>query len=92
MIIALVSFSKGQIIVPYAEQLAFKTPEHSELFHAVMALPQKYRVPIFLHYYEGYSCEEISQFLGIPNATVRTRLRRGREQLKTNLQEANNDV
>ncbi len=57
-----------------------------------MALPQKYRVPIFLHYYEGYSCEEISQFLGIPNATVRTRLRRGREQLKTNLQEANNDV
>ena len=43
-------------------------------------------------YYEGYSCEEISQFLGIPNATVRTRLRRGREQLKTNLQEANNDV
>ena len=76
----------------YAEQLAFKTPEHSELFHAVMALPQKYRVPLFLHYYEGYSCEEISQFLGIPNATVRTRLRRGREQLKTNLQEANNDV
>ena len=45
-----------------------------------------------VHYYEGYSCEEISQFLGIPNATVRTRLRRGREQLKTNLQEANNDV
>lgn len=76
----------------YAEQLAFKTPEHSELFHAVMALPQKYRVPLFLHYYEGYSCEEISQFLGIPNATVRTRLRRGREQLKTDLQEANNNV
>ena len=59
---------------------------------AVMALPQKYRVPLFLHYYEGYSCEEISKFLGIPNATVRTRLRRGREQLKTDLQEANNDV
>ena len=45
-----------------------------------------------VHYYEGYSCGEISQFLGIPNATVRTRLRRGREQLKTDLQEANNDV
>lgn len=43
-------------------------------------------------YREGYSCEEISKFLGIPNATVRTRLRRGREQLKTDLQEANNDV
>ena len=75
-------WKRTEPIDDYAEQLAFKTPEHSELFHAVMAL----------HYYEGYSCEEISQFLGIPNATVRTRLRRGREQLKTNLQEANNDV
>ena len=85
-------WKRTEPIEDYAEQLAFKTPEHSELFHAVMALPQKYRVPIFLHYYEGYSCGEISQFLGIPNATVRTRLRRGREQLKTDLQEANNDV
>ena len=85
-------WKRTEQIEDYAEQLAFKTPEHSELFHAVMALPQKYRVPLFLHYYEGYSCEEISQFLGIPNATVRTRLRRGREQLKTDLQEANNDV
>ena len=86
------SESLPETLSSYAEQLAFKTPEHSELFHAVMALPQKYRVPLFLHYYEGYSCEEISQFLGIPNATVRTRLRRGREQLKTDLQEANNNV
>lgn len=70
-------WKRTEPIEDYAEQLAFKTPEHSELFHAVMALPQKYRVPLFLHYYEGYSCEEISQFLGIPNATVRTRLRRG---------------
>ena len=85
-------WKRTEPIEDYAEQLAFKTPEHSELFHAVMALPQKYRVPIFLHYYEGYSCGEISQFLSIPNATVRTRLRRGREQLKTDLQEANNDV
>lgn len=66
-------WKRTEPIEDYAEQLAFKTPEHSELFHAVMALPQKYRVPLFLHYYEGYSCGEISQFLGIPNATVRTR-------------------
>lgn len=78
-------WKRTEAIDDYTEQIAFKTPEHSELFHAVMALPQKYRVPLFLHYYEGYFCEEISQFLGIPNATVRTRLRRGREQLKTNL-------
>ncbi len=46
-------WKRTEPIEDYAEQLAFKTPEHSELFHAVMALPQKYRVPLFLHYYEG---------------------------------------
>ena len=43
-------WKRTEPIEDYAEQLAFKTPEHSELFHAVMALPQKYRVPLFLHY------------------------------------------
>ena len=74
------------------EQTAAQPDEKSEVANAVMALPVKYKEVVWLHYYEGYSCEEISQFLGIPNATVRTRLRRGREQLKTDLQEANNDV
>ena len=72
-------------IEDYASTLPFLSPEHSELFYAVMDLPKKYRVPIFLHYYEDYSCEEISSFLRIANATVRTRLRRGREMLKTKL-------
>ena len=79
-------------IEDYASTLSFISQEHSELFYAVMELPQKYRVPIFLHYYEDYSCEEISNFLKIPNATVRTRLRRGREILKSNLQEAGSHV
>ncbi len=79
-------------IEEYASTLSFPSPEHSELFYAVMELPQKYRVPIFLHYYEDYSCEEISKLLKIPNATVRTRLRRGREILKSNLQEADSHV
>lgn len=79
-------------IEDYASTLSFTSPEHSELFYAVMDLPKKYRVPIFLHYYEDYSCEEISSFLGIANATVRTRLRRGREMLKTEIQEGENNV
>lgn len=33
-------WKRTEPIDDYAEQLAFKTPEHSELFHAVMALPQ----------------------------------------------------
>ena len=38
-----------------------------------------------LHYAEGYQTEEIAAMLGIPAATVRTRLRRGRIALKNSL-------
>ena len=86
------TWKRTEPIEDYASTLSFISPEHSELFYAVMDLPQKYRVPIFLHYYEDYSCQEISEFLKIPNATVRTRLRRGREILKSNLQEAGSHV
>lgn len=53
-----------------------------------MELPAKYRAVIHLHYYEDYSTQEIAEILGIPAATVRTRLRRGRELLKKKLMEA----
>ena len=75
-----------------AESLQFETPEHSELFYAVMELPEKYRTAIYLHYYEGYSTKEIAEIIGVPAATVRTRLRRAREQLKTGLKEAGSNV
>jgi len=79
-------------ISDYANSLSFTTPEHSDLFYAVMDLPQKYRVPIFLYYYEDYTTAEISKLMGIPTPTVVTRLRRGREQLKFKLQEAKDHV
>ena len=52
----------------------------------VLLLPEKYRIPIHLHYYEDYSTREIAQVLDIPEATVRIRLKRGREKLKKVLQ------
>lgn len=76
----------------YARTLSFPSPEHSELFCAVMELPRKYRLPIYLYYYEGYSTEEVGTMLSIPRATVATQLRRGRELLKTFLQEADEYV
>jgi len=83
---------KAEPIEDYADTLSFASPEHSELFYAVMDLPSKYRVAVFLYYYEEYSTEEISQLLRIPKATVRTHLKRGREQLKTILSEVNGYV
>lgn len=50
---------------------------------AVLELPEKYRDIIYMFYYEGYSTAEISRLLNQKEPTVRTRLKRGRELLKT---------
>lgn len=63
-------------------------PEQKKLITDVMKLPEKYRIPIYLHYYEDYSSEEIGQILHMPAATVRTRLARGRKQLRILLEGA----
>ena len=81
-------FRAAENIADYANTLHFETTEQSDLFDAVMALPEKYRLPIFLYYYEDYSTGEISKLLKLPVPTVITRLRRGREKLKQHLQEA----
>jgi RNA polymerase sigma-70 factor (ECF subfamily) len=54
----------------------------SELWEAVARLPEKLRTVVHLHYAEGYKTDEIAAMLGVPAATVRTRLRRARKKLK----------
>lgn len=55
----------------------------AELWAAVARLRPKFRTVVHLYYAEGYSTEEIASLLSIPASTVRTRLHRGRETLKT---------
>lgn len=49
---------------------------------AVNQLPAHYRAVIYLFYYEGYQAAEIGKILGVPAATIHTRLARGRARLK----------
>lgn len=58
-----------------------------ETVQVVLKLPPKYRVAIYLHYYEGYSSAEIGKLLKLPVSTVTTRLARGREMLRKKLGE-----
>lgn len=71
----------------YAASLTFDKPAHSDLFYAVMELPKRYRIPIYLYYYEEYSTQEIADILKVPKSTVCTQLKRGRELLKKSLTE-----
>lgn len=50
---------------------------------AVQALPDKYRIPLYLYYYEGYKTREIAEMLGERPATINTRIDRARGKLKT---------
>lgn len=52
----------------------------------VMELPGKYRNALYLFYYEDYSIREISEILKLPEATVKTHLRRGREAIRQRLE------
>lgn len=76
----------------YAATLAMPTPRHADLFKQVMKLPVRYRTALYLHYCEGYTAREIGDLLGIPEATVYTRLSRGRRKLKTLLDDEGSDL
>ena len=66
---------------------AFERPEHGALYHAVMALPEKYRSVLYLFYYEELSAAETARVLGISVSAVTTRLARARAGLKAQLTE-----
>lgn len=54
----------------------------SSTLDAVRSLPEKYRNAIYLHYYEGYTADEIGGILGASRNTVLSWLSRGRSLLK----------
>lgn len=64
----------------------WETKENTVLA-ALMVLPPKYRVVLYLHYYECQSSAEIGKLLRISQSTVTTRLSRGRQLLKDALKE-----
>ncbi len=69
----------------------FDPDEGSEVLEAVQKLPEKYRLPIHLFYYEGYSINDIAGIIGKKPATVGTLLARARERLKEILKGGNSN-
>lgn len=57
------------------------------LLKKVAGLPPKYRVPMYLYYFEGYSVKEIAEMTGSKASTLQTRLAGGREKLREVLEE-----
>ena len=68
-----------------SEEIPFDTPEKSDVYYAVLELPQKYRAVIHLFYYEDMSVAEISKTIGKNESTIKSQLHRAREMLRTKL-------
>ena len=64
--------------------------DHNEILDAVFKLPKKYRIVLYLYYYEGYKVKEISSILKISESNIQVRLLRARKQLKEILKETYN--
>ncbi|MBQ8927799.1 MAG: sigma-70 family RNA polymerase sigma factor [Oscillospiraceae bacterium] len=57
----------------------------SRVLRAVMALPEKYRIAIYLYYYEEYSIREIAELTEQSESAVSQQLSRGRRKLRSKL-------
>jgi len=69
------------------EQAAFQ-PERGGMLEEVQRLPAKYREVLVLYYYLGYDTNEIGALLNLRAEAVRTRMKRARQKLRLELEEA----
>lgn len=61
--------------------------ERDFIWQEISNLPNKYKIVIYLYYYEGYDTNEIAKILSINSSTIRSRLSKARELLKPKLKE-----
>jgi len=73
--------------IPLDEIAEIPVEQHksNEVLKSVLDLPEKYKLTILIHYFEGYSVEQTSKMLGVSKSAVKMRLARGREMLKIEL-------
>ena len=70
------------------EEEALRRDRHARLREALASLPEKLRLPLTLYALEDRPYEEIAGLLRVPVGTVKSRIARGREQLKKILEDA----
>ena len=73
---------KNAVMLAEPEDEEYVQSDYSDLYDALGTLKKEYRLTIVLHYLEGYSIEEISEIMRTPSGTVKSRLSRGRRDLR----------
>ena len=68
------------------EESVINKEKSNNIVKEILKLPIKYKEVILLYYYQNFSTAEVAKILKIPEASVRTRMKRAREMLKDKLQ------
>lgn len=60
---------------------------YTDVYEAMMDLPEQYRVVLYLYYYEGYSLKEIAALVKTNASTLRSRFAKAKELMKVYLED-----
>lgn len=77
------SFFRRTVPLDDASGISAPAVPDSWLLDVMKKLPEKYRLSLYLHYYEEYSAKEIADIMGVREGAVAQYLSRGRQKLKT---------
>lgn len=84
---------KKRLYLPGDEVISAMTPptfaHYDEMWDSLCKMKEDYRLVVVLFYYEGLSLKDISDVLDIPIGTVKSRLSRGKKELKEELERRN---
>lgn len=77
------AFFRRTVSLEKAAVVAAPAVPDNWLLDAMKQLPEKYRICLYLYYYEEYSAREIASVMGVSESAVGQYLSRGRRKLRT---------